>query len=195
MSNDIKGNTALKQESEVIFEFPVINDPEKTPTSRHTVYNSVHSYRDFEELQELKAATGKDFKWLAALKPERLALHETIVGVSTKIRTKDNVEMRAVVSHFYKQIRFETHMMAKDMETWRNGELYNQVANAVNAIDNGEEIANMFYADKVKLTWELVQARIKSGDYKPNYKDRIDKKELDNQDIMFYTNLKSRDVR
>ncbi len=177
MSNDIKGNTALKQESEVIFEFPVINDPEKTATSRHTVYNSVHAYRGLDELQELKEASGKDFKWVASFKPERLALHETIVGISTKIRTKNEEEMRVLVSHFYKQIRFETHMMAKDMETWRNGELYNQVANAVKAIDNGEEIANMPYADKVRQAWDLVQSRIKSGDYKPSYKDGTDEKD------------------
>ena len=71
---------------------------------QYSVLNTEHVYHDAQVLSEIHLLEGGAPKTSVAFRPERLALHEVIVAVSTGIKLDDEEEMREAVTDIYGEV-------------------------------------------------------------------------------------------
>lgn len=131
-------------------------------------------YRSAGELAELNIATGTIPKFLVAFKPERIALHEAIVEVSTQLQLKDEAEMQAVVTLLLEEQQTKISEAAKELEQLR-GLIQEEVTKQVDALYNKETIPSSLENKIIQDTYKQAISKNvsdKFGQYKSDFNER-----------------------
>lgn len=129
---------------------------------------SYHSAQDLAELHSINEKLApKDF---VAYRPERLALHETIVAVSTSLQLEDETEMQSTCKAIYKEVMKDLDSLNLD-QIRANYE--SNVSELVERFLSGEDISSEPNGAKVA---EICNQVVSSGAVFGNYKDGFTQK-------------------
>lgn len=135
---------------------------------RYTVLDTQRvAYRDAQELAEIHSLDKKVLpKEYVAFRPERLALHETIVAVSTQLQLTDERQMQSVSRKVYESVRRELSEL--NLEQLRS-EITADTTRLVDAYLQGEDISQQRNGKQVADLCEKAKEAT-FGEFKAEYK-------------------------
>jgi hypothetical protein len=140
---------------------------------KFTVLDNTHvSYHDAQILAELHSIDESiPVNRYVAFRPERLAWHEVIVAVSTRVQTKNEEELHGVCFRIYEQLLDDLDTMQLDNV---HHEIEGKVTFLVESYLKKESSVNDEYASQVFKICEKVEAsNAKFGSYKEGYTTKL----------------------
>ena len=136
---------------------------------KYTVLDPRHTYRDTQELAELHSCDPSQLvNSYVAFRPERLALHESIVGVITTVQVENEEEMQEVVKRVHERVLQTT--VIDDLHRMRE-QIQIQVAESLtDYLSNPEGIFDPIVKESF-MTVKNRRSGYAFGQYKPGYSE------------------------
>ena len=139
-------------------KFPLIDGPKTTPESEWTCGRKDLTYRSVAEINELASmfeSPEAAKKTLGVYRPGRLALHETIVAVSTMVRCVDDQDMRRKVKMIYPAVLNNVRKIEPMLEAKRQ-DFDTKISVMVGKLAKHEKIGTLPLANFVKDKYNFV---------------------------------------